>query len=87
MDLFRSILLSIEGVPPSSHWTAEPLFDHSAQDVVGHLRLIEDAGLVEARFIGPMNNDTAFVLRMTNAGHDFLKRQDSRVVGSRLRLR
>lgn len=73
MDLFREILLAIEEQPNGKPWTAKPLMEHSIQDVVGHLRLVHDAGLVEARFIGPMNNDTAFVIRMTNDGYDFLE--------------
>jgi len=73
MDLFREILLSIEEAPSGNYWTAIPLGGHSIEDVVGHLRLIDDAGFVEARFLTTMDNDGAIVIRMTNAGHDFLE--------------
>jgi hypothetical protein len=73
MDLFRAILLSIEEEPSGKYWNAKPLLNHSIQDVVAHVRLIDDAGLIEARFLGNIDNDGAFVIRMTNAGYDFLE--------------
>jgi hypothetical protein len=33
--------------------------------VVAHVRLVADARLVEARFVSPINNDAAMVLRIT----------------------
>ena len=73
MDLFREILVSIEEQPAGAYWTAKPLLEYSIQDVVAHVRLINDAGLVEARFLTSMNADGAIVLRITNAGYDFLE--------------
>jgi len=73
MDLFRAILLSVEAQPTGKHWAAVPLLDHSHEDVVAHVRLVADAGLVEARFVSPVNNDVGVVLRITNDGYDFLE--------------
>jgi hypothetical protein len=73
MDLFRAILLDVEAQPTGHPWSARPLLDYSLEDVVAHVRLIADAGLVEARFLGPIGNGAAMVLRMTNDGHDFLE--------------
>jgi hypothetical protein len=42
-------------------------------DVVGHVRLIEDAGLAEARFPSAVGNGAAVIIRLTNAGYDFLE--------------
>jgi hypothetical protein len=47
--------------------------DHSTEEVVAHLRLLEDAGYVDARFMGPIDNDTAVILRITHAGYEFLE--------------
>lgn len=73
MDLFRAILLSVEEQPTGTVWSAHPLLDHSVEDVVGHVRLLEDAGLVDARFSSRVGNEDAAIIRITNAGHDFLE--------------
>jgi hypothetical protein len=73
LDLFRAILLSVEAQPTGKCWTAVPLLDHSHEDVVGHVRLVADAGLVDATFMSPVNNDVAVVNRITNDGYDFLE--------------
>jgi hypothetical protein len=73
MDLFRAILLAVEEYPSGKPWPAVPLLDFPITEVVGHLRLVADAGLVEARFLGPINNEAAMVLRITNDGYDFLE--------------
>jgi len=70
MDLFRTILLAVEEAPTGELWSARPLLGYAIDDVVAHIRLIDDAGLVEARFsCGP----DAVILRLTNAGYDFLE--------------
>jgi hypothetical protein len=73
MDLFREILLAAEEMPVSKQWTAQPLLDHPTEEVVAHMRLLKDAGYIDARFIGPTNNDTAILLRITNIGYEFLE--------------
>jgi hypothetical protein len=73
MDLFREILLSVEAVPHGQFWSAAPLLGYDIHDVVGHVRLIEDAGLAEARFPSKVGNEAAIVIRLTNAGYDFLE--------------
>lgn len=73
MDLFKAILEAIEDKPSTKHWTACPLLGYPIEDVVGHLRLIADAGLVDARFVSPINNGAGFAIRITNEGHDFLE--------------
>jgi hypothetical protein len=73
MDLFREILLSVEDAPVDSQWSATPLLGHSIQEVVAHVRLIEDAGLVEARYLSTLSNELAVVIRLTNSGYDFLE--------------
>jgi hypothetical protein len=97
MDLFREILLAAEETPVSKQWTAQPLLDHPTEEVVAHMRLLEDAGYIDARFVGPMNNETAVLLRMTHLGYEFLEaskqptlwekaKQQVRTVGAPLSL-
>jgi hypothetical protein len=73
MDLFREILLAAEETPVSQQWAARPLLGHPTEEVVAHMRLLQDAGYVEARFVGPTNNDTAVLLRITHTGYEFLE--------------
>jgi hypothetical protein len=77
LDLYREILLSVEEHPNNGQlWTAVRLREHSVEDVVAHTRLLEDAGLVVARFGSPVGNEFGVILRMTNDGYEFL--EDSR---------
>jgi len=76
MDLFREILLEAEKVPSSEMWPAEPLLGYNMRDVVAHIELLRDAGLVDTRTRG----NQGMILRITNEGHDFLEesRQQTR---------
>jgi len=69
MDLIREILLEAEKVPSNGIWTAVPLLGHNLTDVVAHIELLQDAGLVDARTRG----EDGVILRITNQGHDFLE--------------
>lgn len=71
MDLFRAILLEVEQTPVGQFWTSKPMLEHSQVEVVEHVRLLGDDGLVEARYA--VGGYQAKILRMTNSGHDFLE--------------
>jgi hypothetical protein len=73
MDLFREILLSVEAAPTGTFWSAKPLLEYDIPEVVGHVRLIGDAGLAEARFASAVGNEEAVIIRLTNAGYAFLE--------------
>jgi Hypothetical protein (DUF2513) len=68
MDLVRTLLQRIEA--------EEPLYNPGEDAVAGkyHLRLLADAGLVEAKFMPGPNGEikAVFDIRMTWQGHDFL---------------
>ena len=72
MDLIREILLEVEKVPAMQPWHSTPLLGYDIKDVVAHIELALDAGLVEARLIKGMMPD-AFIIRITNSGYDFLE--------------
>ena len=73
-DLIRAILLLVEESPPDEHIAD---FSSLALDqalIVEHIKLLQDAHLVDARVQEYMVGASAIILRMTSAGHDFLDR-------------
>lgn len=71
MDLFRKVLLEIEQVPPGQ-WRQINVAGATSEEVRYHAKLADDAGFVEARFLG--NSTTEFAAqRLTNSGHEFLE--------------
>jgi len=70
MDLFRKMLIEIEAVPPGQ-WTRIKVEGATAEAIRYHAQLADDAGFIEARFMG--NSTTEFaVQRLTYTGHEFL---------------
>jgi hypothetical protein len=70
MDLLREILLQIEKIPSDQMWESGPLLGYKEDDVVAHVRLADDDGLLLASYCsGPH----ATVRRLTNSGYDFLE--------------
>src|SRR5450432_1997113 len=70
MDLIRTILLEVEkSTSPGGRQIKLP--DHSREELYYNAQLAQDAGLIDARF-APGSTDF-HVLRLTNAGHEFLE--------------
>jgi hypothetical protein len=68
MDLIRALLLKVEEAPYGSMWSGEiPGYTH--QQVMYHVELADEAGLLEASLLEP---DGFVVRRLTYAGHEFL---------------
>jgi len=72
MDLIREILLETEKMPAMEMWGAVPLLGYDLAEVVVHVELAYDAGLVDARVLRGIPPD-ACVLGITNSGYDFLE--------------
>jgi hypothetical protein len=70
MDLIRAILLEVESRPVGELWTAAPMMGRDQGEVVEHVRLAQENGLVEANF---MTGHQAVIRRLTNTGHDFVE--------------
>lgn len=73
MDLFRDILLEIEAQPAGKLIDEIKCPDkHSIEEVLGHLRLIEQAGLIDGQV--QFFDGGAFVAihGLSNEGHDLL---------------
>ena len=67
-DLLRNIVFDVEACDQGEVWSSKPSDRHNEREVVAHVKLLEDRGLVEARYAG---DDHCAVLRLTDAGHDF----------------
>src|ERR1700722_16676492 len=72
MDLIREILLEVERAPAMEMWSAVPLLGYDLKEVVAHIKLAQEADLVDARILMGAPPD-ACVLRLTNTGYDFLE--------------
>lgn len=72
MDLIREILLETEKMPATEMWEAVPLLGYDITEVVLHVELAQEAGLVEAS-VSKRPPPDAQVLRLTNDGYDFLE--------------
>ena len=76
MDLLREILLQVETREPKQPLEVK-IEGRDRQEIVGHVRLLEEARFVEASFTG---GPTALVHRLTWDGHEFLDSvRDSKV--------
>ncbi|MGE0754628.1 MAG: DUF2513 domain-containing protein [Alphaproteobacteria bacterium] len=75
--LMQKIMLYLEQQPQGKHihTSAIPLEGYTHQQIASHVRLLaEDEGLLDITRTGTMSNaDAALVLRITNAGYDFLE--------------
>ena len=68
MDFIREILLQIEGREPKQSLEVKSE-GRDRQEIVGHVRLLQEARFVEATFTG---GPTAMVHRLTWDDHEFL---------------
>ena len=81
MDLVREILLETEKMPAMEMWTAVPLLGHDLNEVVAHVELAQEAGLVDAAV--EKRAPDACVFRLTNSGYDFLEASKQRTLWER----
>ena len=70
MDLVREILLKVEATAPDVLGATVEIDRRSKAEVCGHVELLVDAGLVDARIAARQQHFVIF--RMTWAGHEFL---------------
>ena len=76
-EIIREILLSLERAnTPNAVVNANSFADLPEQEVAYNMRLLSEAGYIEARIMSSSSGDgkinAAFALRLTNAGHDLL---------------
>jgi hypothetical protein len=82
MDLIRQILLVIEAHPEPYSWDVSlDIPGYSEKEICYYVRLLEEAGLIEARIMTAMGGVfQCAVNSLTWAGHEFLEasRDDNR---------
>jgi hypothetical protein len=69
IDLVRTLLIKIEALPDTNGHPVS-VEGHDPAEICEHLKLAQEAGLIEARFL-PGGTECA-ALRLTWAGHEFL---------------
>ena len=73
MDLIRDILLSIEDLAPGGpHRNLAVRGDWNDAEVVGHLRLVRDASLVDGKIEFYGDDMLIAIYGLSNEGHDLL---------------
>jgi len=70
MDLIRAVLFKTEALPDANGHSIS-VDGHDSEEVCEHLKLAQEAGLVEARFLRG-EAATCVALRLTWEGHEFL---------------
>jgi len=72
MDLVRAILLAVESQPDQPGWVDVEIEGYPAEAVVYHVRLLDEAGLIEAVDLTTHGGIDWRPKRLTWAGHEFL---------------
>ena len=72
MDLCRRILLQLEEQEQPAGWVDFGIEGYSSDEVSYHVRLLADAGLIEARDLTTMQSAEWKPKRLTWAGHEFI---------------
>jgi hypothetical protein len=72
MDLFRSILLEVEKAPFDGRWHNVEIAGHSADEISYHVKLLSQAGLIEAIDLSTSDGICWAPKDLTNDGHEFL---------------
>lgn len=73
MDLIRDTLLAIEELPPGRPHRSLSLHSRwNNEEVVGHLRLVRDAGLVDGKIEFHRDDVLIAIYGLSNQGHDLL---------------
>ncbi len=74
MDLIRDLLLFIEE-QPAGELTQQIAYDdekHTGAEVVGHLKMLLDAGYVDGQMDGTIRQPLIAIHGLTMPGHDFI---------------
>ena len=89
-EIIREILLSLERAnTPNAVVNANSFADLPEQEVAYNMRLLSEAGYIEARIMSSSSGDgkinAALALRLTNAGHDLLDTMRNESVWSKVK--
>lgn len=88
MELIRQILLTMESDPPrdSKGWINIQIEGHSEDETQEHIRLLDEAGLIETFDTSSLSVSALHPERITSQGHDFIQlAKDERVWAKTMR--
>ena len=72
MDLIRAILIEVEKLPPDLGFHDISVQGHTEEEVTFHVRLADEAGLIEAEDLSSHDGVCWKPKRLTYEGHEFL---------------
>jgi hypothetical protein len=72
MDLIRKILFQVEEKGQPLGWVDLEIPGYAPEQIAQHVRLLEEAGLIEAQNLSTMDGFDYRPKRLTWAGHEFL---------------
>jgi len=72
IELVRKILLEIESKDEPDGWIFPELEGYSEEEVNYHIKIMAEAGLIEARDLSTMNTFEWAAINLTWEGHEFL---------------
>jgi hypothetical protein len=74
-EIIRSILIKLENTKtPNAYIDADSFENFSAQEVAYNMRILSEAGHIEAKILSSGNGeiDAAIAIHLTSSGHDLL---------------
>lgn len=72
MDLIRTILLELEEADPTQGWYEITIPGRSEVEIAYHVRLMDEAGLIDAQDLSSNSGLVWKAKRLTYDGHEFL---------------
>src|SRR5690554_220411 len=72
LDLIKTILLEVENSPSPTEWVEFDYSGRSEEEVSYHIKLLSQAGLIEADDIGSLGQFLWKAKSLTWQGHEFL---------------
>lgn len=83
-DLLRALLFAIETTPANRDVGTPAAEGHGEDEILEHLEMLSDAGLIEAKFVRAGSGRTRLlhvhVVRLTHASHEFIAKSRSDTV-------
>jgi hypothetical protein len=72
MDLCRAVLLQLEEREQGAGWVEIEIPGFSYEQITHHIRLLDEAGLIDAENLSNMSGAVWKAKRLTWAGHEFI---------------
>lgn len=73
MDLVRKILFAVESFPQPNQWVPIEIEGHSPEEISYHIKLLSEAGLIEADDLESLSKFEWKARSLTWQGHEFLE--------------